>query len=68
MTYNPELLPFGGGSQTQWAADGLIYLAYLDPATDRWMKAIDGDFGANLGGFRPASGPRRYDAFSATGA
>jgi hypothetical protein len=57
MTYDPELLPFGAGSQGQWAADGLIYLAYLDPATDRWMKAIDGDFGANLGSFRPGAWP-----------
>jgi hypothetical protein len=43
MDYDPGFLP--GTS----AANDPLYLAWLDPATDDWVNAIDGDFGTNLG-------------------
>jgi hypothetical protein len=54
MSYNPTLLPGGSGNEALWAAYKRIYLGWLDPATDIWENAIDGDFGTNLGTFYDA--------------
>ena len=34
------------------AADGLIFLAWLDFGDGQWQNAVQGNIGSNLGGFR----------------
>jgi hypothetical protein len=51
MTYNPSLLPPGSGSQELMASEGAIYLGWLNPITNHWENAIDGNFGTNSSHF-----------------
>ena len=51
MDFNPKLLPGGASSEAVLAADESIYLGCLNPSTDRWENAIDGNFGLKLDSF-----------------
>ena len=54
MTFNPDLV---AGNEAVRAAAGQIYLAWLNPNTDTWQNAIDGNIGTNLGGFHLGAWP-----------
>jgi hypothetical protein len=46
MSYNPM------GSEEAAAAEGLIYLAWLDPGDGQWENAVRGNVGGNPSGFQ----------------
>ena len=51
LDYDVNLLPGGASSEGLWASEGLIGPDWLDPATDQWTNAVNGDFGTNAGSF-----------------
>ena len=51
MNYNVNLLPGGVSSAGLLESDEQIYLEWLNPNTNQWANAIDGDFGTNQGSF-----------------
>ena len=57
MTYNPVLLPGGAGNEGLWASNEWLYLGWLNPSDGQWENAIDGNFGTNVGIFRPGAWP-----------
>ncbi|MGA2616425.1 MAG: autotransporter-associated beta strand repeat-containing protein [Thermoguttaceae bacterium] len=46
MSYNPAMLYDGPGEATE-AAEGLIYLAWLDPGDGQWENAVQGNVGSS---------------------
>jgi autotransporter-associated beta strand protein len=47
MGYNPALLAGGAGGEGTAAAEGLIYLAWLDPGDGQWENAVRGNVGGS---------------------
>ena len=57
MTYDPNLLRFGSGSEIFCASKEDIYLTWLNSTNGQWENAINGNIGTNLGDFHLGAWP-----------